>query len=737
MKQKKVISAIMAMVLLGRVYPLSHDSWGTVVSAEAEEQGSDMLAENDSDNEDDNSKDTYQLRINDGIVYKVYSNMASVIALSSPDDEELVDLVIPDNVFDVPVTEIESEAFYDCNISSVKFGNNLKAIGDSAFAFNDELKEIDLPDDLETIGEKAFFYCKGMEKIIFNDKLVSLGESAFTNCFSLTSVELPDSINSIGKSAFMGCDALASVKLSDTLSRIEDYTFSGCDSLTEINFGSSLEYIGNRAFAYCDQLTGIKLGEKMTAIGKEVFPDKNIDCFEIPAGIKELDGCPMYYKEKDGIAQDIIIKIMSPECVLNINNTNWSYYIIVSEENSAAQKFAEENNIRFCTLEQYENDGYKKTEFSYFDENASLRECGLSYVKINGGAELSKVSRFDNGLLDIPDEVEGIPVISIDSEALNKVPYDLKSEMRTLKIGKNIRSINEGTFRKCENVKTVVIGEGVETIGDSAFECCYKLKDITFNEGLKEICANAFNDCMSIEEVKLPNGLESLGESAFERCGRLEKINIPEQLTRIEPYTFCGTYIEEIVFPDNIEYIADKAFSTSSKYYTERITGHRRYRYEEVKNENGTVWVKTIPISPTIESTSGTTPDISSVTILNPECEIAEYAFNGVLHLYGYAESTAYIYAINNDIDFVELENSGNEYLHGDTNCDGTVDMSDAVLIMQALANPNKYGIGGTDEKALTEQGAKNGDVDKDVTGLTSNDALKIQEFLLGIVESL
>ncbi|WP_024860001.1 glycoside hydrolase family 9 protein [Ruminococcus flavefaciens] len=73
----------------------------------------------------------------------------------------------------------------------------------------------------------------------------------------------------------------------------------------------------------------------------------------------------------------------------------------------------------------------------------------------------------------------------------------------------------------------------------------------------------------------------------------------------------------------------------------------------------------------------------------------------------------------------------------GDANCDGQVDMSDVVLIMQSLANPNKYGIGGTDKKALTEQGSANADVDTKVKGVTSNDALMIQEFLLGKVKSL
>ena len=73
----------------------------------------------------------------------------------------------------------------------------------------------------------------------------------------------------------------------------------------------------------------------------------------------------------------------------------------------------------------------------------------------------------------------------------------------------------------------------------------------------------------------------------------------------------------------------------------------------------------------------------------------------------------------------------------GDANCDGQVDMADAVLIMQSLANPNKYGIGGTDEKAITEQGKTNADVDTSTKGITSNDALQIQLYLLKKIATL
>jgi len=73
-----------------------------------------------------------------------------------------------------------------------------------------------------------------------------------------------------------------------------------------------------------------------------------------------------------------------------------------------------------------------------------------------------------------------------------------------------------------------------------------------------------------------------------------------------------------------------------------------------------------------------------------------------------------------------------NVTLSGDANCDGQVDLSDAVMVMQALANPNKYGVNGNDKNHITEQGAANADVDKSSAGITANDALKIQEYLLG-----
>ncbi|MCQ2459750.1 MAG: SH3 domain-containing protein [Ruminococcus sp.] len=71
--------------------------------------------------------------------------------------------------------------------------------------------------------------------------------------------------------------------------------------------------------------------------------------------------------------------------------------------------------------------------------------------------------------------------------------------------------------------------------------------------------------------------------------------------------------------------------------------------------------------------------------------------------------------------------------LSGDANCDKTVNMSDAVLIMQSISNPSKYSIYGTDTTHITEQGMKNADCDGSKDGVTNADASAIQKYVLGL----
>ncbi len=79
----------------------------------------------------------------------------------------------------------------------------------------------------------------------------------------------------------------------------------------------------------------------------------------------------------------------------------------------------------------------------------------------------------------------------------------------------------------------------------------------------------------------------------------------------------------------------------------------------------------------------------------------------------------------------------GDDILWGDANCDGIVDMSDAVLILQSLASPDKFGLNGSDENHITAQGQLNGDVYENGSGITAQDAGSIQKYMLKLISEL
>jgi len=95
-----------------------------------------------------------------------------------------------------------------------------------------------------------------------------------------------------------------------------------------------------------------------------------------------------------------------------------------------------------------------------------------------------------------------------------------------------------------------------------------------------------------------------------------------------------------------------------------------------------------------------------------------------VLNIYSSVDTLKY-YSSYDKISLYDIKGNG------DANNDGSVDLSDAVLIMQSLANPSKYGIDGSDDHHITEEGYLLADVDGD--GVTNNDALTIQRSLLGL----
>ena len=121
------------------------------------------------------------------------------------------DVVIPEYVGSLPITEIGEEAFRGCYaIKSIKLPETLETIGDNAFSSCDGLSTITIPNSVETIGDNAFFWCEGLSTITIPNSVKTIGKKAFAYCFNedknngLSEIEIPNSVTSIGENAFTG-----------------------------------------------------------------------------------------------------------------------------------------------------------------------------------------------------------------------------------------------------------------------------------------------------------------------------------------------------------------------------------------------------------------------------------------------------------------------------------------------------------------------------------------------------
>ena len=153
-----------------------------------------------------------------------------------------------------------------------------------------------------------------------------------------------------------------------------------------------------------------------------------------------------------------------------------------------------------------------------------------------------------------------------------------------------VTSMGEYAFSENKALTTIKFGSGLETIPQYAFLNCEKLGQITFSEGLKKIDEFAFSGCVLLTQVILPNSLETVAKGAFINCVLLMDLQFGENVSSVgerviyntvlwaaSPNIVCvdgwvlgckGDEMTEIVFPDGVVGIADRAFLEVDKEWS-------------------------------------------------------------------------------------------------------------------------------------------------------------------------
>ena len=170
---------------------------------------------------------TYEME--DGLLYDI---PAKTLRYALPDVSG--DVVIRDGT-----VRIGDDVFKEHAITSVQLPDSLQKIGNCAFQFCKELKEITFPEGLITIDGLAFAYCTQLENVVLPEGLKSLGDSAFRSCDSLTEITVPEGITFMS-GTFATCYSLRTVNLPSGLTHMMNGVVEGCRSLETLHLPAKL-----------------------------------------------------------------------------------------------------------------------------------------------------------------------------------------------------------------------------------------------------------------------------------------------------------------------------------------------------------------------------------------------------------------------------------------------------------------------------------------------------------------
>ena len=138
-------------------------------------------------------------------------------------------------------------------------------------------KQLDIPSELDgytvtEIEHQAFFQCNSLVSITIPDSVTLISFGGIEYCENLTSVKVPGSVEIIADYNFGGCDKLTDVELGNGITNLYTGVFHDCPSLKEITIPESVKFIAEGLFSGCDNLSSITVLSKDCELDVSVIP---------------------------------------------------------------------------------------------------------------------------------------------------------------------------------------------------------------------------------------------------------------------------------------------------------------------------------------------------------------------------------------------------------------------------------------------------------------------------------
>lgn len=361
-------------------------------------------------------------------------------------------------------TEVGTEAFYGCGLTSVIF-----------------------PQSIEEIGPGAFAYCESLQAVDFSNistSKVKIDEYAFYNDVALNSVNM---MKANSESVTVDIDAIgdgAFAVESGVIGSLNKFVFP---SKISKNIDSNNTGLGDCVLAGRTNLQEVIMPADYGRSSEVKIPENtffncsNLACVEFPDDGGGSCGLANYMtNESLGISDKLFASVSNKDFYVKGPEFDRYKEIALPRKSTWGAKTAVSEYVPY----QYMKNGKEYYEVSNgkyllcIDETGCLMSCILT----------PNASEWD-GILEIPAKVGDTKVVSIASDCFSS--SELNERVTSLIIpDDSIERIEDGVFKAGGGknnkdwlkLKKVKIGNSVNYIGNDAFAGCYNLENVYFNK---------------------------------------------------------------------------------------------------------------------------------------------------------------------------------------------------------------------------------------------------------------
>ncbi len=525
-------------------------------------------------------------------------------------------------VTQIPVSDVEAVAStsdfqmegskllkYTGTAEVVSIPDNVKEIGEEAFAGNDNLIKVTIGSNVEKVGYRAFADCDYLRTVKIGDSVTELATAAFSNNKSLRNVTIGTGLRILGNGVFAGCLQLSSLSVSeenpylyygngilyddekkvlyammpgyerasltlpDTVEEINAYAFWGNPYLEHVVLDSKLSSIPAYAFSNCMNLKNVEIPLPVRSIEAKAFEDcVNLHEVTLPDSMNYIhdtafDGCiraefaatPGTYSAefaaafKDSLAERIEYEevqdsqiVTVDEVIENIPNVEEQ----PANETAASGEEPAEPPEAPTTITGSSSNGRLLGESSIV--------AGRAVVFIDNSRGDISAGSGNQGKIDLETAINDAEVPE------NNVIFDNAQKGRDFPkytvVGNKIAS---QAYYQDHTITEYTIEDGITEIGDFAFARS-SIGAIVIPEGVEKIGYGAFYHCDNLTDVTIPSSVKEIGANAFARTPWMSGMQ-----NGGSPYVIVGDGIliaysgtDSVVnIPDHVKQIGAEAFS--------------------------------------------------------------------------------------------------------------------------------------------------------------------------------